>query len=217
MNILAVGAHWDDIEIGCSLSLMRLKNCGAKVYGVVLTHSDYEMDQDKHKRNKKTAYKEGIESFKRIGIINKSITKQPNLRMVYKKEVMQELEAIVNDYSIDMVFTHWFGDHNTDHVATWEISRVAFRNVRNILMYQSNAYFDNVKIFSPQYYWGFSADEYDQKKEILKIHITEWEYRKKRWKREIFDRERFWGYLCGFDYAEAFMVSRLLNSQILNY
>ena len=217
MNVLAVGAHWDDSEIGCCLSLMRLKKRGAKIYGAVLTSSEYEISNEDYKRDESEAYQEGMASLEEMGIIYRPTTLQQNLHLVYNQVVMQELESIVRECSIDMVFTHWFGDHNTDHLATWEISRVAFRNVRNVLMYQSNAYFDNVKIFSPQYYWGFSADEYEQKKEILKIHKTEWEYRKKRWQREIFDRERFWGYLCGFDYAEAFMVSRLLNSQIWNY
>lgn len=215
MNILAVGAHWDDIEIGCALSLLRLKERGAKIFGTVLTGSDYEVVEDSHKRSKNAASYEGSGAFEQLDIIHKPTTPLPNQHMIYDQKVMQELETIVREEKIDMVFTHWFGDHNTDHVATWEISRVAFRRVRNLVLYQSNSYFDNIKVFVPQYFWGFTASEYEKKKEILAMHETEWEYREERWQREIFDREKFWGYQCGHDYAEAFMISKLLDSHEL--
>jgi len=215
VNVLAIGAHWDDIEIGCGLSLNRLKKRGAKLFGVVLTNSNYEVVEDAHQRKTQTAISEGNASFKELGICYKPTTRLPNQEMVYSQKVMQELEAIVRDEQIDLVFTHWFGDHNTDHAATWEISRVAFRKVRNVLQYQSNAYFDNVKEFTPHFFWGFSEEDYQLKKNLLAIHETEWEYRKERWEREIFGRERFWGYLCGHDFAEAFMVTRLTDSYVL--
>ncbi|MBN1301183.1 MAG: PIG-L family deacetylase [Melioribacteraceae bacterium] len=215
MNVLAVGAHWDDIEIGCGLSIKRLQQRGARVFGAVLTASDYIVEEDNHERQKQIALLEGNSAFEKLGIIHKHTSPLPNQKMVYDQKVMQELETIVRDEKIDLVFTHWFGDHNTDHVASWEISRVAFRRVRNLLQYQSNSYFDNIKVFTPQYFWGFTAEEYKQKEKFLSIHETEWEYRKNRWQREIFDRERFWGYQCGHDYAEAFMVTRLVDSHEL--
>ena len=209
MNVLAVGAHWDDIELGCGLSLMRLKEQGAIIYGVILTGSEYEMIEINHKREKAKAFDEGTKAFKKLGFIHTPTTPLPTAHVGYNLIVMQELETIVREKNIDMVFTHWFGDHNTDHVGAWDISRVAFRRVPNVLQYQSNAYFDNINVFSPQYFWGFKANEYEKKKEILKIHDVEWQLRKERWEREIFDRERFWGHLSGYDYAEGFMITRL--------
>ncbi|MFZ6031799.1 MAG: PIG-L deacetylase family protein [Melioribacter sp.] len=217
MNVLAVGAHWDDIEIGCGLTLQRLMSRGAKVYGAVLTESDYEVVIDSHKRLKSTALKEGKKAFEKLGVIHLETTPLPNQKMSYNQKVMQELEDIVREKSIDLVFTHWFGDHNTDHVATWEISRVAFRRVPNVLQYQSNSYFDNIKVFTPQFFWGFTKEEYRVKEDFLSVHQTEWNYRKDRWQREIFDRERFWGYLCGHDYAEAFMITRLVDSNKIGF
>lgn len=217
MNVLAVGAHWDDIEIGCGLSIKRLKDRGAKIFGTVLTASDYSVAEDNHERKKKNATSEGSNAFHELGIIHKPTTPLPNQKMIYSQEVMQELEAIVREEKIDIVFTHWFGDHNTDHVATWELSRVAFRRVRNILQYQSNSYFDNIKVYTPQFFWGFTKEEYKQKEKLLSIHETEWEYRKERWQREIFDREKFWGYQCGSDYAEAFMITRLTDNNLIGF
>lgn len=212
MNVLAVGAHWDDLEIGCGLTLSRLKKGGAKVYGVVLTDSAYHVAEDGHSRSGRDATAEGKSVLRAIGAVHLVTTLSPNQKMAYDQRIMQELEKIARDRRIDMVFTHWFGDHNTDHAATWEISRVAFRRTGTLLQYQSNSYFDNVGVFSPQVFAGFTQKEYAFKKRLLALNKTEWNYRKTRWEREIFDRERHWGYLCGCDYAEAFMVSRMTTT-----
>lgn len=215
MNVLAVGAHYDDIEIGCGLSLRKLKDGGANVYASVLTESDYFVEEDSHRRKKKAAKCEGSLALQSLGIQFKRTFPLPNQKMIYNQQVMQELERIVISEKIDLVFTHWYGDHNTDHKATWEMSRVAFRRVKNLLQYQSNSYFDNVQIFSPQYFWGFTKKEYNYKKKFLSFHSTEWNYRKSRWEREIFDKEKFWGYLIGYDYAEAFLISRLVQNNLM--
>jgi len=209
MNVLAVGAHWDDLEIGCGLTMHRLKKGGAKVFGVVLTDSAYRVAEDRHVRSGKDAAAEGEKVFRAVGIVHVPTTLLPNQKMTYDQPVMQELEKIARDRKVDTVFTHWFGDHNTDHAAAWEISRVAFRRVGTLLQYRSNDYFDNVKIFEPRLFIGFTKKEYELKKKLIAIHATEWKYRKARWEREIFDRERHQGYLCGCDYAEAFAVSRM--------
>ena len=214
MNVLAVGAHWDDIEIGCGLALHRLKKQKHTIYGAVLTSSEYEVEENKHIRKGLDAYLEGTKAFKEEGIIYLPTTPLPNQQMSYNQKTMQELENYVNKYSIDLVFVHWYGDTNTDHATNWLIAKTAFRKVRNVLQYQSNAYFDNVNIFTPQFFWGFTEEEYNFKRKLLSIHSIEWEYRKERWEREIFDRERFWGHLCGHDYAEAFMVSKLLDNSL---
>lgn len=214
MNVLAVGAHWDDIEIGCCLTLHRLKQQGATVYGAVLTSSEYQVKEDGHIRKGHSAYLEGTKAFREENIIHLPTTPLPNQQMIYSQKIMQELENYACKYFIDLVLVHWHGDHNTDHQTVYKICKTAFRRVKNILLYQSNSYFDNVNIFIPQFFWGFTKEEYKFKKKLLSTYSIEWKYRKKRWEREIFDRERCWGYLCGYDYAEAFMVSKLLDNSL---
>ena len=217
MNVLAVGAHWDDIEIACALTLRRLKRRGARLFGAVLTDSGYRVSEDGHKRNKSVARQEGLAVFEAMGMIHQPTALLPNQEMVYDQHVMQELENIAADRKIDLAFVHWHGDHNTDHAAAWQICRTAFRKVGGLLQYQSNAYFDNVSLFVPQMFCGFGAKDYEAKKKLMKMHASEWEYRKDRWQREVFDREQSWGYLCGCDYAEAFMVSRMVDRDDLSF
>jgi len=76
--VLAVGAHWDDIEIGCGLTFRKLKQQGANLFGVVITDSGYTVDKDLHIRVESKAYKEGIESFKMLDITHIETTLLPN-------------------------------------------------------------------------------------------------------------------------------------------
>ncbi len=210
MNILAVGAHWDDIEIGCGLTLKRLKDKGHNIMSVVVCSSMYGKNEDEGMKEDE-ALKFGLSAFGLIGANYIPTPKEPNSKLTYNKKIMQILEDVANENKIDVVFTHWFGDINADHKATWEISRTAFRNVKNFIMFQSNAYNDHVNIFNPNLFFSYTEKEYGFKEKLLSQYVPEWTRRQGRWTREIFDRERYWGFLSGNDYAEGFQISKLVD------
>lgn len=215
MNVLAVGSHWDDIELGCSLTLNDLKKQGNTIYAVVMCKAYYQMEGHQGP-SEEEARKNGEASFKRFGVQYIETRKSENGRLAYSKDIMQELEGVANRLEIDTVFTHWYGDINTDHKATWEIARTAFRNVKNFFMFQSNSYSDFVNSYSPNYFFGFSEEKYKFKRDLLALYSTEWEYRQQRWEQEICQREKYWGYLCGHDYAEAFQIGKLVHNCFVN-
>ena len=210
MNILAVGAHWDDIEIGCGLTLKRLKDRRHNIFSVVVCTSQYGKNEDEG-LTEDEGLEFGLNSFRLIGSNYVSTPKEPNSKLVYNKKAMQVLEEIANKNKIDIVFTHWFGDVNTDHKATWEISRTAFRNVKNFLMFQTNSYNDNVNIFKPNLFFSYDKEQYNLKEKLLSQYVPEWTRRQNRWRREVFEREKFWGYLSGNDYAEGFQIGKLVD------
>ena len=210
MNILAVGAHWDDIELGCGLTLKRLADNGHKIFSVVVCSSLYGKNENEG-MSEEDALEFGTNSFKIIGATYLATPKQPNSKLTYNKEIMIALEELARENKIDLIFTHWFGDVNTDHKATWEISRTAFRNVKNFVMYQSNSYNDHVNNFEPNLFFSFNKDQYNLKEKILSQYKNEWSKREQRWRTEIFDREKFWGFLSGNDYAEGFQISKLTD------
>ena len=210
MNILAIGAHWDDIELGCGLTLKKMADQGHKIFTLVVCSSLYGENVDEGMAEQ-DALKYGTDSFNLIGANYVFTQKEPNSNLIYNKKIMQTLEKIGCDNHIDTVFTHWFGDVNTDHKATWNISRTAFRNVKNFLMYQSNSYSDHVNIFEPNLFVGFNKNEYSFKEKILSQYVPEWSRRKDRWEKEIFNREKYWGFLANNDYAEAFHIGKLVD------
>jgi len=78
-------------------------------------------------------------------------------------------------------------------------------------MYQSNSYNDHVNNFEPNLFFSFNKDQYNLKEKILSQYKNEWSKREQRWRKEIFDREKFWGFLSGNDYAEGFQISKLTD------
>ena len=210
MNVLAIGAHWDDIELGCGLTLKKLKEKGHNIFSIVVCSSQYGKNEDEGMKESE-ALKYGLNSFHLIGANYISTPKEPNSKLTYNKQIMQTLEEIANKNKIDTVFTHWFGDINTDHKTTWEISRTAFRNLKNFLMFQSNSYGDNVNIFKPNLFFSFNQEQYIFKEKLLSQYVSEWIHRENRWKREIFERERYWGHISGNDYAEGFQVGKVVD------
>lgn len=210
MNILAVGAHWDDIELGCGSTLKRLKEKGHKVSTIVVCSSNYGKNMAEG-MNEEEALESGLKAFRLIGAEYISTPKEPNSNLTYNRKIMQILEDIANKNKIDVIFTHWFGDVNTDHKAVWEISRTAFRNVKNIIMYQSNSYSDRVDIFKPNLFFSYDETGRKFKENLLSQYKVEWTRRKERWEREVFDREKYWGYLSGKEYAEGFQIASLVD------
>ena len=99
MNILAVGSHWDDIELGCALSLTRLIKNGANVWGVVLADSYYAMP-DGHERTESSALDAGLKAFEAIGMKYIETEKLPNKQMVYSQPTMQRLEEICTRHNM---------------------------------------------------------------------------------------------------------------------
>ena len=67
MNILGVGAHYDDLELGCSGTLIKHVNNGDNVLMLVITDSSYKNPSGDLIRSRKTAYKEGVNAAKLIG------------------------------------------------------------------------------------------------------------------------------------------------------
>ena len=179
MNILAVGAHWDDIEVGCGLTLKRLADSGHKIFSVVVCSSLYGKNENEG-MTEEEALEFGMNSFKIIGATYLATPKQPNSKLTYNKEIMMTLEELVKENKIDLIFTHWFGDVNTDHKAVWDISRTAFRNIKNFIMYQSNSYNDYVNTFKPNLFFSFNKEQYNIKEKILSQYKNEWS-RRERW------------------------------------
>ena len=68
MNVLAIGAHYDDIELGAGGSIARHIDEGDNVYMVVVTHSGYTSCDGTVIRSKETASTEGLSAAAALGV-----------------------------------------------------------------------------------------------------------------------------------------------------
>ena len=140
-KILAIGAHFDDVELGAGGTLAKLVKNGAKVYKLVLTDDVTNFDQKKIKTDFESSRNEGESAAKILGLNQiKPSRYEKCTELEFNSINMQLVEKIIFDYEIDTVFTHFLSDIQQDHVEASKISYVAARYCKRVLFYQSNRY-----------------------------------------------------------------------------
>ena len=165
-NVLVIGAHFDDAELGCGGTMAKLAAAGSNVYKLTLTDNV----TDFHQMNIRVEFKDSLSDSGRackvLGV--KEITDFDFARcnhLAYSAEMMQKVEKVIFQHEIDTVFIHFFHDANQDHVAASQICRTAARHCQNVLYYQSNGYVAE-QAFHPTVFIDISAF-IDKKREAL--------------------------------------------------
>lgn len=205
MNVLAIGAHHDDIELGAGGTLAKLVKAGHKVYGMTLTNSETHYDIKNIHRTKEQAIRESKKAAEIVGI---EIIEVPekfqanNGELVYNVQYMRFLETILAEKKIDMLFCHWQYDMNTDHEAASKLSMVAGRRMDKILMYRSNWYQPD-KSFNGIIYSDVS-DVIDIKKNALMAYEGEVKNRSMEWINSFIENNASAGFAINVKYAEVF-------------
>ena len=157
MNILAIGAHPDDIELGCGGLLLRASRQGHSVFMYTLTRGAASGDPQERT-------KELIKSAKFIGAKKLWIDNFEDTKLSLTSELINHIEFFINQSDPDIVITHSIGDTHHDHRAIAASTIEAGRFVPNILSYEIPVTRD----FKPQVYFDIS-DVIDDKIELINI------------------------------------------------
>lgn len=207
MNILAVGAHFDDVELGCAGSLARHVRQGDKVYIYVATDSGYSNADGKIIREVKVARQEGEKSADIIGA-ELICGGCKSLFLEFEEKVNADLIKIIEDKKIELIYTHWCGDIQHDHCNLARAVLHAGRHVPRILMYRSNWYISSMT-FSPNFFVDIS-DTWNIKEQAILAHSSECGRTENKWiayfKREALND----GLIAGVEFAEAFEMVKWL-------
>jgi len=208
MNILAVGAHHDDIELGCGGSIAKLTSEGHTVYGITLTDSETHFDPKKIHRTKEEALEEADKAAEVIGLqlIDLDYLRAENGCLVYDVKLMRLLEKFIFDHEISQVFTHWRHDMNTDHEIASKLTTVAARHVPRVLAFRSNWYQPD-RAFNGNFYIDIS-DHIEKKERSLECYLVEIKNRSREWVNTFIDHNRSWGFSIGVQHAEVFEIIR---------
>jgi LmbE family N-acetylglucosaminyl deacetylase len=206
LTILCVGAHCDDIEIGCGGTLLHLKKAfpRLKFHWVVLSASG-PRDQEAAKGAElftAGSEKQVVLKDYRDGFLPYSGGKV--------KDFFEDLKGQVNP---DVIFTHWSGDAHQDHRFVSELTWNTFRN-HFILEYEVPKY--DGDIGRPNLFVPLEAPLYERKVDHLFEAFAS--QREKRW----FARETFLGLMRirGMEsnspsgYAEAFHARKVIVAPI---
>jgi LmbE family N-acetylglucosaminyl deacetylase len=204
VNVLAVGAHHDDIEIGCGGALARLVREGHRAFGVTLTNSETHDDLRGIHRTRQQATDEARAAAEVLGLTLLPLegAGRDNGTLTYDVSLMRRLDELIAARDISLVFSHWQRDLNTDHEAAAKMTIVAARHVSSVLMYRSNWY-QPAAPFDGSFFVDIS-DVVDVKRRSLACYRTEIANRKPEWIESFLDRDRTAGFAIGRRYAETF-------------
>ena len=209
-NVLAVGAHADDVEIGCGGTVATHVQNGDNVILLVMTESSYTYYDGTVLRT----VEEGEAEEKRAA--NVLGTKLINLGFETKKvphsaESIEMINKVIDEYGIDTIYTHWYHDTHQDHKRTTQSVLSAGRYVRNILMYEPEYPAGRSYLgFRNQYYVDISSS-FDIKMEALKYHESQILKYGDAFLEAVEARAKHRGYEIGSKYAECYEVIRLLG------
>ena len=207
MNVLAVGAHFDDIELGCSGTLAKHVKNGDRVTVYVATDSQYANGEGRIIRSGETARAEGEKAASIIGA-ELICGKCSSLFLEFAEETNIELIKIIEEKKIDIIYTHWVDDIQHDHINLAKAAIHAGRHVPRILMYRSNWYL-SAGGFKENYFVDIS-ETWDVKEKAILAHESEFGRVGSRWvdyfKRQALNN----GLIAGVEMAECFELVKWL-------
>jgi LmbE family N-acetylglucosaminyl deacetylase len=206
--IVAIGAHLDDIELGCGGTLARAVAEGADVHMVVMSQSGYTNYDGTVKRTDAQAVEEGRAAALELGVESLEILDFPTKDIPYDSSTVEALNACFDRRRPDLVISHWPNDTHQAHRNVALATLSAGRYVRSIIMYEpifpsGRSYVP----FRPQVYVDI-ANYLEPKERSLRAHESEWKKYGEAWIEAVRSRSRIRGYDIGVPHAEAFEVVR---------
>ena len=199
-RILCLGAHADDIEIGCGGTLLQVLNAHpeAAVRWVVFGAKGA---REEEARRSAAQYLDGIAEA------TVQVEALPNSYYPAHWAAIKEVfEADLKPFAPDLIFTHYRDDRHQDHRVISDLTWNTFRD-HLILEYEIPKY--DGDLGQPNVFVPLAPDTADAKiKGLLDVFATQ---RDRHW----FDDETFRGLLrlrgmeCGARYAEAFYARKM--------
>ena len=161
MNILAIGAHPDDIEFGCGGTLLKYSEQGHKVYMLVLSKGDKGGDSE-------VRQKEQENSARILKVEKLFFSDYVDTEIVQSQKLITEIEGFLKEVKPDFIFVHYFDDTHQDHRNLSESTISATRYIQNVLFYEG----PTTQNFTPNVFVDISK-VLDKKLECLNAHISQ--------------------------------------------
>ena len=161
MNIVAIGAHPDDIEFGCGGTLIKYARKGYRVYLLILTKGGVGGTTEVRKREQENAIK--FMKAKQVFWGDFRDTELP-----VNKKLISVIENVINKIKPRIVFFNYLDDTHQDHRVAAQASISATRYIKEVLCYEV----PTSQNFQPNIFVDI-GDVLDKKLELLKIHTSQ--------------------------------------------
>jgi LmbE family N-acetylglucosaminyl deacetylase/CheY-like chemotaxis protein len=136
-NVLFIGAHPDDIELGCGGTLIKHVQSGDNVFAVIFTNGEKGMaDTVKIDRQQ-----ESLKALTMAGVnpLNIYFLQYPDTELwQVRQEVMNSIAKFCEIFGIQLIYTHSNKAKHQDHVTVFEGTMRAARKAWGIMAYESH-------------------------------------------------------------------------------
>lgn len=201
-TILALGAHPDDVELGCGGTLALARLSGARLHAAVLSHCEDEAPQT----NKDLRLGEFLRACKITGATPRSFHLPNREFPEHRQQVMTALERLQEEINPDLVLIPFLEDPHQDHATVAHAAIRTFRKNETVLQYEVLRYGSHS--FTPSLFIDISTT-LDTKLRALRCYESQFRAR------AYFDEESFRslartrGSQSGYSYAEGFVLYRM--------
>ena len=193
-KILAIGAHPDDVEIGCGGILLKHADQGDEIH--ILTMSYGSKGGECIVR-----YNEAKKSSEVLGA-ELHVANFPDTAIPEGSESIKRIESLVKSIKPDVVYTHSLHDAHQDHRNVHRASLVACRGVLQVECYQSPSSTTN---FQPTRFVDVS-DQLSEKVELINFYRSQKDKCAYLKDSVIESTARYWGRFANYKLVEPLEV-----------
>jgi len=188
-RVLAISAHYDDVEIACGGSLLKHRDIGDEIF-IAVTKCEDDLCG--------TPVMRLSEQFKSCKILDSRLF---HFDGESKKEIVAELDNI----NPDIIYIPYCKDTHQDHVEAFEIGKAVARKVgiKRVLQYISPTSFECY----PSY---FKAIDFYEKEKLIQVFQSQIS-RRPDYIEIAKAQNKLFGLLSGFNFAEGFNIIKWIE------
>ena len=161
VNILAIGAHPDDIEFGCGGTLTKYSQRGHRLFLMVMTGGGSGAPSE-------TRMAEQTAARRVLGAEEIFWGGYQDTHLGVDAEMIKKIESVIASVKPEFIFCHFPDDTHQDHRHLAQAVMSATRYIRNVLFYEG----PTTQNFNPQVYVDI-ADTLEVKLEALQAHRSQ--------------------------------------------
>jgi LmbE family N-acetylglucosaminyl deacetylase len=161
VNILAIGAHPDDIEFGCGGTLTKYSQRGHRLFLMVMTGGGSGAPSE-------TRMAEQTAARQILGAEEIFWGGYQDTHLGVDAEMIKKIESVIASVKPEFIFCHFPDDTHQDHRHLAQAVMSATRYIRNVLFYEG----PTTQNFNPQVYVDI-ADTLEVKLEALQAHRSQ--------------------------------------------
>ena len=202
MKVVVFGAHPDDMEIGMGGTIAKHVHLGDAVLMAVVA---VPSQQDRRR-------KEAEHGAEILGAQLLSLD-IPAEELEYNRTLIRRVDAILEDFAPDLIYTHWDQDSHQDHnTISRAVISAARKNRSSLLMYEQTIPGGIVPGgFKAQSFVDIS-DFIEAKVRSIMAHQSQHEANGDGWLQGVRGRAMYRGYQINVAYAEAFEVVKEIEA-----